>query len=306
MRQGAARTGAPQESVGDRRHFLRGAREEPIPVTADQPVALAPLTAPPSPLITHIHAVMEVGILLTGEHTRVSSEGLERRLAPGDVWMIPMWEPHGWAEPCADAQRVVVEFMPDFLGGEMIGDTFWMAGFAASPNQRPQVHGKQMRERVMGIARELWQEAHERQYGWAAAVRGNLLRLFATLYRTWQRPGEGAGDGRRGAYGLVRVMPVVEAVRQQPGRLIGVTEAARLCNLSRRQFHRLFSQTMGVAFRDFCLWARLARAEQLLISTNLPIGSVASLSGFADSGHLHRQFVKHYGCSPGAYRARIR
>jgi AraC-like DNA-binding protein len=295
----------PQRSSATHEQWLAHARREQLRLSAERPVDLAPLISPPTSVSTHIHDPLELGVLLSGEQTRLF-EDFEFRVSPGDVWMIPMWEPHGWESPYEDTERVVIHFLPDLLGGAMIGDTPWLAGFAAAPKLRPRVSGERMRKQVVGIARELWTEAHEQRYGWVTAVQANVLRLLTVLYRSWRQPADGAVAPGAQVGGLARVMPAVEAVRLQPGRLISVPEAAHLCNLSRRQFHRVFSQTMGVGFRDFCLRARLGHAQHLLVATELPIDSIADHCGFVDRAHLYRHFVKHYGCSPSTYRARAR
>jgi len=35
-----------------------------------------------------------------------------------------------------------------------------------------------------------------------------------------------------------------------------------------------------------------------------PVEAIARNAGFVDGSHLHRAFVRHYGCTPREYRAR--
>lgn len=297
---------SPEESpLGRQRRFADVPHQELL-LSARHPIELAPVTrSGPGPPLAHIHYPLELGVVLAGEQRRVFEEFSFRAL-PGDVWLIPMWEPHGWQTLCEKTERVVMHFLPDFLGGEMIGDASWLAGFAVGPHLRPRVQGSQMREQVMAIARELRTEIQEERYGWIAAVRGCLLRLLALLYRSWERADSSGAIARPTLHpnSLARVMPVVAAVQQQPGRPMTVSEAAGLCNLSRRQFCRVFSQTMGVGLQKFRLRARLAHAERLLTTTDLPIETVACECGFFGAAHLHRHFVRHYGCTPAAFRRR--
>ena len=60
---------------------------------------------------------------------------------------------------------------------------------------------------------------------------------------------------------------------------------------------------MGLSFGMFCRRSRLGRVAQLLLSTDLSTETIAGEAGFADGSHLHRAFVKQYGCTPGVYRA---
>jgi len=295
--------GQPRDGLppGHRKRFA-GVPHQEMLLSARTPVELAPVTGPGPPQ-THIHYPLEVGVVLSGEQKRVFEEFSFHAL-PGDVWLIPMWEPHGWQTLCEKTERVVIHFLPDLLGGEIIGDASWLTAFAVAPHLRPRARGPQMREQVMAIARELWAEIQEQQYAWVTAVRLGLLRLLTVLNRSWECPENNGAvpRPRLHANSLARVMPAVSAVQQEPGRRISVSEAASLCGIGRRQFHRIFSQTMGVGFQRFCLRARLAHVQRLLTATDLPIETVARDGGFVDLPHLHRHFVKQYGCTPGRYR----
>jgi len=45
-------------------------------------------------------------------------------------------------------------------------------------------------------------------------------------------------------------------------------------------------------------------AASQLRATNDPVKAVARDWGFTDASHMHRNFVKHYGCTPNEYRVR--
>lgn len=276
-----------------------------MPYPAAAPIYAEAQTLAAAPLDTHIHDALEVGVVLAGEQRRFCEEFTFRAL-PGDVWMIPMWEPHGWEVVREKTRIVVMNFLPGFLGGETIGDASWLGAFAAAPHRRPRVSDRPMRRQVMAIARELWTEIEEQQYAWVTAVRAGLLRLLTILYRSWHGPENAGAAPQLHANSLQRVMPAVAALQQQSGRRITVSEAAGLCGLGRRQFHRIFSQTMGVGFQRFALRARLGHVQRLLTATDLPVETVAREAGFVDLPHLHHHFVRHYGCTPGAFRSRAR
>jgi len=296
------RAGSPGRPSSDRSQWLANAPHNQMLLSSGALVELAPLTSPMVARSAHIHGPLELGVMLAGEQKRLFSDFTFRAL-PGDVWLIPMWEPHGWEIPYENTERVVIHFLPSLLGSEMIGDTSWLGGFAVAPRLRPQVSGEQEREQVMVLARALWTETQDQRYGWVTATRAYLLLLLTVLYREWDRPEMVSPETHAG--GLARIMPVVSAVQRQLGRPLAVTEAARLCNLSRWQFRRVFSQTMGVGFQEFALRARLGHAESLLTTTDLPVEAIAGKAGFVDRAHLHRHFTKRYGCAPGVFRKQV-
>jgi len=296
----------PQEGLpSGHREWLARAQLDRMPFEVSAPIYAEAQGVPIEPTSMHIHLLVEVGILLAGEQQRFY-EGWSCRAFPGDVWLIPVLEPHGWDAASGQSEIVVIHFLPELLGNEMIGDFHWLTAFAAPASHRPSAPTQEVRGQVMAIGHELWTEIRGRPYAWTTMVRANLLRLLAILNRHWERPRNGTvADGVRSG-NLARIMPILSALQQEPARRIVLSEAAGLCGLGRRQFQRVFSQTMGVGFQRFCLRGRLAHAERLLATTDLAVETVAGESGFIDLSHLHRHFVKHYGCAPGAFRRRIR
>jgi AraC family transcriptional regulator len=99
-------------------------------------------------------------------------------------------------------------------------------------------------------------------------------------------------------------MPALTLIRTQPHRRVRLGEAAYACGLSATRFAVVFNQTVGLSFGRFALRARLAYVARRLLSANTSIERIASEAGFVDASHLHRTFVRHYGCTPGQYRER--
>jgi AraC family transcriptional regulator len=61
---------------------------------------------------------------------------------------------------------------------------------------------------------------------------------------------------------------------------------------------------MGITFARFALRSRLAGAAQELVSGDDALKNLAGRWGFTDASHFHHAFARHYGCTPGEYRAR--
>jgi AraC-like DNA-binding protein len=53
---------------------------------------------------------------------------------------------------------------------------------------------------------------------------------------------------------------------------------------------------------EFVSRYRVLKAAEMLLSFDMSLQKVARDLEFTDAAHLHREFVKHYGCTPGAYR----
>ena len=252
-----------------------------------------------------VHAGTEVGIVLNGSQER-HFEDLVCPLVPGDIWLCATWEPHGWRTTVPRSRDVVLIFLSEFIGEEELGSMSWLSLFAAAARDRPRVTTPEMRERVLGLAHEMLAEFTEAKRGWESAVRLDLLRLLLMLSRGWEPPARSEDRLGVSASNLPRLAPAIDLVHSRPLRRVSLDEAASACGLSRAQFCLLFRSTMGLTFGRFCRRSRLGRVAQLLISTDLSTETIASKAGFADGSHLHRAFVKQYGCTPGVYRAQAR
>jgi AraC-like DNA-binding protein len=240
--------------------------------------------------------------VLSGEQERlVATETVALR--PGDVWLCAMWEPHGWAVTSADTREIILIFLPEFLGEQELNGLPWTSLFCAQPSDRPRAAGAATREAVLAIGGELWREIEERDRGWLSAVRLGLVRLFLAVSRHWRPPADG---DRVHPTTISRILPALDMIHRHPLTRVSVPEAAAACGLSRSQFDLLFRRSMGMSFARFGLRARLALVAGRLLTTELPAEVIASRSGFTDASHLHRAFLRHYGCTPATYRRRFR
>jgi len=76
---------------------------------------------------------------------------------------------------------------------------------------------------------------------------------------------------------------------------------AGLTGLSQWHFARAFKAATGVSPHQWQLNARIAKAEELLLSGSMPQAQIALEVGFAEQSHLCRVFKNVIGVSPGAW-----
>lgn len=94
-----------------------------------------------------------------------------------------------------------------------------------------------------------------------------------------------------------RVQRAVEAVHADPGRSVHLEEVARLVGRSPLHFGHLFAAEMGLPFRRYVLWMRLAEALRLL-SKGEPLARVARRTDFPSAAHADRAFRRLFGAEP--------
>jgi AraC-like DNA-binding protein len=84
-----------------------------------------------------------------------------------------------------------------------------------------------------------------------------------------------------------------------------VRRLARRLGLSARSLERRFHRCLNRTIRDAIRECRVARAEQLLAETNLPITSIVTAAGFCSYDGMRRAIMKANGYAPSQLRARL-
>ncbi|MCU5773251.1 AraC family transcriptional regulator [Erwiniaceae bacterium BAC15a-03b] len=82
---------------------------------------------------------------------------------------------------------------------------------------------------------------------------------------------------------------------------LALPQLAALCDMSRFQFLRRFSQRVGMTPHAWLLRLRLEIACQRLNRGDSPIAQVAAAVGFYDQSHFNRAFRQAFGVAPSAY-----
>lgn len=88
-------------------------------------------------------------------------------------------------------------------------------------------------------------------------------------------------------------------------REITIDDLARRAFMAPRTFARRFRATMGVTPLQWLLQQRVALAQRLLETTDLPVELVARRAGFGSPPSLRQHFGRMVGTSPQAYRRRF-
>ena len=88
-------------------------------------------------------------------------------------------------------------------------------------------------------------------------------------------------------------------------RELSVNDLARRAFMAPRTFARRFRSTMGSTPLQWLLHQRVALAQRLLETTDLPVDLVARRAGFGSAPSLRQHFGRLVGTSPQAYRRRF-
>lgn len=95
---------------------------------------------------------------------------------------------------------------------------------------------------------------------------------------------------------------IVEAIYQCLDQEIKVSEIAQAAKMSVSTLERNFKSQMGTTPKKFILQAKISKACEHLVSSNLPVKSIGEELGFSDNASFARSFKRLMGFSPSAYR----
>lgn len=89
------------------------------------------------------------------------------------------------------------------------------------------------------------------------------------------------------------------------GRL-SLSEIAEHFQLSTFYVSRVFKATTGQTLNEYQTRQRIGQAQNLLLTTSLPLSEIAIKSGYGNQGYFSKQFTKLVGISPLQYRKQLR
>jgi AraC-like DNA-binding protein len=117
----------------------------------------------------------------------------------------------------------------------------------------------------------------------------------AGITRKLEESGHSAGMGS--GFG-----PVLAYMKDHYHEPITNRQLARLAHMSVRSFERKFRGSFHLTPQKYLRKLQLRMASRALIYTGQSIAEVAANGGFSDQSHLTREFRRHFGRTPRAYR----
>jgi AraC-like DNA-binding protein len=236
----------------------------------------------------HSHDHFGIGIMTSGAQRSWSVIGQVESEA-GDVIMVNPGEMHDGLPVGGRARGWRILYLDPALVAQDTAD-----GSADNePVVSPVVRDPQLARQVARLFAELETSAPD-----VLAVEETLLRCLMRVLRR---------HGLAGAAAACASPSVLRAVRRlddAPEAPTSLADLAALSGVSRFQLLRGFAREMGTTPHAYLVQRRVRLVRRLLAAGRSP-ADAALLAGFADQSHMTRAFVRHFGITPGRYRAAI-
>jgi AraC-like DNA-binding protein len=151
---------------------------------------------------------------------------------------------------------------------------------------------------------EKFKELGSAHAGNSFPTRVQLLQLFLEVFGgKFQQPqadATGFVDARERLREMLNQTPVSELLE------IGFPELVSKTRCSPRHVSRLFTELVGVSFREKRAELRLARARELLATTDSKVVEVAMESGYQSTSLFSAMFKQRFGVSPAKWREQVK
>jgi len=105
---------------------------------------------------------------------------------------------------------------------------------------------------------------------------------------------------------LIRFLPVIERLRNEPGNPLPLKQAATLSHLSPAYFSRRFASVFGCGYADYVASFRLHIASRRIATTSLQLSEIGYSLGFSSPSHFSARFRERFGLTPREYRDRLK
>ena len=126
-----------------------------------------------------------------------------------------------------------------------------------------------------------------------------LIQLFVEAFDGELEPAvapQEIPDAKERLRSLLQKTPVSELVEMR------FSELARRTNCTPRHLSRTFHELVGISFSDQRAETRMARARELLATSNSKVVEVALESGYKSLSMFNLVFTRRFGTSPGRWR----
>lgn len=166
--------------------------------------------------------------------------------------------------------------------------------------------GLDVRERqILGALRRVAEELRSPGFATHLLVESLLTTVLVDLSRVFQRQQQRHSESDQAAGGALRgwqLRRVRERIRDAALKPPSVAELAELCGVSPRHLMRCYKNATGSTLHRAVEEARLERAKQMLLASDLPIKTIAWELGFSHPSSFSIAFQRGLGQTPRAYR----
>lgn len=257
-----------------------------------------------SPAITHSHTFFELVYVYDGSCTQIIS-GQTLPMKTGDFCVIPPGVEHSIS---VFDESIVINIL---LRRSTLHNMFY--NFLNTPNKLSSfflnnIYTKRANDYILfhsGIDPTLkeafiwmlWESMNKQEY-YYQCITDTLLIVFYLLVRNYS---ESVQTPRFSDRLDVQRYAIIQYI-QDNYRDVTLSTVAKRFHYSNEYTSRLIKDLMGMTYSEIVRTIRIERSQDFLSNTTMTIANIAEATGYDTPEHYIRQFKKHTGITPSAFR----
>lgn len=252
----------------------------------------------------HMHSQIELNFVLEG-HMKYWFDGRELQVDEGRLVLFWGMIPHqvtDIAEPtrfvCLYAPMSVFLALPNL---SRLRDAVFRGAMIEALDIRPYDRDILMRWRQELLSGdELLSEIVRDE------LTARIRRLDREGWRDLREEGSAIpGDDHHDAERILHVERMIRFISENALTEISVADVAGATKLHPNYAMALFKRSVGMSINQAIVRHRLDTAQSLLISTDMPVTSIAYEAGFGSLSRFYEAFYQRFRAKPGDFRRRI-
>ena len=263
-------------------------------------------TLPNFGTVWHYHPEIELHYIIRGEGVRFVGENISN-FDTGELLLLGSNLPHMWrcneqyfrGDPAITAEAIVVHFLPDFAGADLLKKAEASAVLTLYEKAKlGQVVYGETRRKIAALMQE-------------SVANDGLNRLINILQMTtilsesqeMEAINTGVANYRTSKDEIDRLNKIYQYTFENYRQDIGLEDVAAVANLSVTSFCRYFKMLTKKTYNDFLIEIRISQARRLLIEDGqLTTEAICFECGFNNRSNFFRHFKNVTGYSPVAYK----
>lgn len=149
---------------------------------------------------------------------------------------------------------------------------------------------------ICDIFEEIISELQRKQPAYEKFCASKVFSLLSILERKTKK--ESSPQGRY----FDKISFIIQKMNMEYQIDYNLEDYARMCNMSKFHFLRVFKDITGVSPLEYRNSIRLNHVKEQLRDTNIPISEIAKNAGYTSSSYFSDTFKKKIGISPSQYR----
>jgi len=257
---------------------------------------------------THSHQFYEIVYVADG-FTLHSCNGMIKMLVTGDIFFIKPGEEHSYINAYQTKLYNCI-FRREELG-IMLDELSSLPGldfmFSDSPDKTDSmriIHADiSERRNIETNLEKILAEREEQHVGWKTSLRARLASFLIRYARMYESQINIRNQSNDDYYGYI--YKILQYVNANYSNEITMADLSEVTGLSPDYMARKFKAAMYMSPSEYVRKFRIARAMELLCTTDMSVAEIAAKTGFSDISLFSRVFKQAVGLPPVSYRKNV-